>query len=204
MIELKHLRGLVADPARWLDPLNAACSEFGIESPGQLSMFLAQAAHESAQFTRPRENMNYRAERLPQIWPSRFPRREIALKYAHKPIELAQFVYGGRLANDRAPSLDGWIYRGGGIFQLTGKSNYQAAGVALGVDLAAHPEWISEPEISARAAGFFWQSKKLNRFADSGDLRGCTKAINGGFNGMVERRRFYDIARSNFGLEAQE
>jgi putative chitinase len=204
MIEPRHLVGLAADPTRWLDPLNASATEFGIDTPERLAMFLAQAAHESQQFTRPRENLNYRAERLPQVWPSRFPRAEIARKYAHKPIELACFVYGGRGGNRPAPALDGWLYRGGGIFGLTFLNNYRAAGAALGIDLVAHPERIIESEISARAAGWFWRVNKLNRFADAEDLRGCTKAINGALEGLANRRRLYDIARSNFELSAQE
>jgi len=204
MIELRHLRGLVADPSKWLDPLNAACLEFGIDTDERCAMFLAQAAHESAQFTRPRENLNYRAERIVQVWPSRFRTPASAKPFEHRSEALGNKAYAGRLGNGNEASGDGFRYRGGGIFQLTGKSNYRDAGIALGTDLVAHPEWIVEPEISARAACWFWRSKNLNRFADIGDLRGCTKAINGGFNGMADRRRLYDLARRNFGLEAQE
>ena len=204
MIEPRHLGGLVAKPEDWLDPLNAACSEFGIDTPERLAMFLAQAAHESQQFTRPRENLNYRAERIAQVWPKRFPTVASAKPFEHQSEKLGNRVYSGRLGNGNEASGDGFKYRGGGIFQLTGKANYRDAGIALGVDLVAHPERIIEPEISARAAGWFWRVNKLNRFADIGDLRGCTKAINGAFEGLANRRRLYDIARSNFGLSAQE
>lgn len=204
MIEPRHLRNLCADPARWLDPLNHSASEFGIDTPERLAMFLAQAAHESQQFTRPRENMDYRAERLPQVWPSRFRSPATAKKYAHRAVDLALFVYGGRGGNRPAPALDGWLYRGGGIFGLTFLNNYRAAGIALGIDLVAHPERIVEPEVSARAAAWFWQSKGLNRFADVEDLDGCTRAINGGMTGIIDRRRLYRIARKNFGLAEQE
>jgi putative chitinase len=87
---------------------------------------------------------------------------------------------------------------------LTGRALYSLAGKALGVDLEARPQDIALDLVACRAGGWFWRYKKVDRFADTGDLTGSRKAWNGGYIGLREVRVLYDIARSNFGLSAQE
>ena len=91
-----------------------------------------------AKLTPVRENMNYRATRIKQVWPS----RPESVQFAGKPIALANSVYGDRLGN-RPGTNDGWNYRGGGIDQLTGRANYLAIGIA------DNPESILKPEKAA-------------------------------------------------------
>lgn len=108
-----------------------------------LAYILATAHHETgARFAPVQENLNYSAKRLTQVWPSRFPTIAAATPYANNPRALANKVYGGRMGNT-GPD-DGWLYRGRGLVQITGKDNYAKYGLASdpdsasAVDTAAH------------------------------------------------------------------
>ena len=96
--------------------------------------FLAQVLHESGGLLRLVENLNYTAERLVEVWPSRFPTLEAAEPFAHNAHALANQVYGGRMGN--TDPEDGWRYLGRGLLQLTGRASYTKVGAALGIDLA--------------------------------------------------------------------
>jgi putative chitinase len=85
---------------------------------------------------------------------------------------------------------DGPRYRGRGIFQLTGYFNYLSMGKRIGIDLIKNPEKAAEPETATLIACLYWSDKKLNGFADAGDIKGCTKKINGGYNGLEERTTY--------------
>ena len=97
------------------------------ETPLRVAHFMAQVLHETGGLTIQFENLNYSAERLPKVWPSRFkPKGPLnPIDYAHNPEKLANEVYGGRMGNT-GPN-DGFTYRGRGLLQLTGKESYQGA-----------------------------------------------------------------------------
>jgi putative chitinase len=175
--------------------LDKAMSEFSINTPIRQAAFLAQAAHESNQLASLTENLNYSAPRLRQVWPTRFPSDEVAAAYANNPQKLASKVYADRMGNGSEASGDGWNYRGRGIFQLTGKDNYARCGAKLGIDLIEHPDLVAGPEIAARSAAWFWDRNGLNSFADTGDIVGMTKKINGGTLGLQERIALFGIAK---------
>ena len=177
-------------PPAWQVPVSAAETEFGIIGKMPRAMFRATIAHESDRFTRLQENLNYSAERLRAVWPRRFPALESAQDIAHQPERIANKVYADRMGN-LAPS-DGWKYRGRGLIQLTGRANYRACGVALGVDLLVDPDLLLRPEYAARSAGWFWQVHGCQPPAEAGDLESVTRKINGGLNGMLHRRLLYD------------
>lgn len=150
------------------------CEEFEIDTPRRLGMFLATIAEESGQLTRWRENLYYSPERLMQVWPSRFRTRSVAQHFARRPQELANYLYGGikgrELGNTTSPN-DGWLYRGGGPGQATGRKMYQAITDAIGkqldVDLVAYPERIEEAEIGIATTCWIWaKEKQLNEIAD--------------------------------------
>lgn len=82
---------------------------------------------------------------------------------------------------------DGRLFKGSGDIELTGRSNYQVAGAALGLDLINHPELVRTPEIGALVSLWFWLSHDCNQFADRDDMEGLTRRINGGFNGIEVR-----------------
>lgn len=162
-------------------------------SVAALPMFLAQLAHESALFERMVENLNYTSARqIRRTWPKRFANISAAVAFVRKPERLANFVYANRLGNGDAASGDGWKYRGRGLIQVTGKDNYRAAGEALGLPLLEEPELLEEPAHAADAAGWFWKQRDLNQFWDM--VTYCTRAINGGLNGLPDRIRLYELA----------
>lgn len=90
---------------------------------------------------------------------------------------------------------DGVRFRGRGLLQVTGRTNYAACGKALGLDLLAQPELLEQTVNACRSAGWFWQTKGLNSLADAGDQERVTRRINGGVNGLAERLALYQAAR---------
>lgn len=183
-----------ADADRWLEPLNAAMASWEINSPQRIAAFLAQIAHESAGLTRLEENLRYSAKRLCQVWPKRFPSLQVAAPYANNPEKLANRVYAGRLGNGDEASGDGWRYRGRGLIQLTGRSNYASCGKALDIDLDETPDVLAEPTTASLSAAWFWSSRGLNELADHApgddderDFTRITVIINGGKVGLAER-----------------
>jgi putative chitinase len=198
----------VKDPAKWLDAVVETCVEFEINTPQRIAGFLAQTSHESGGYTMLTENLNYRAATLAACWPNRFavlgadkkPIKEngklvptaVANSIAGRPELIANLVYSSRMGNGPAESGEGWLYRGRGLKQLTGKDNYTRCGAGLGVDLVSTPDKLLEPMYAARSAGWFWKTNKLSDYADRGDLEGMTKRINGGLIGYAERKAKYD------------
>lgn len=172
--------------------LYATAVKWGV-SVAALPMSLAQLAHESALFERAVENLNYTsAKQIRKTWPRRFANNSAAVAFVRKPERLANFVYANRLGNGDAASGDGWKYRGRGLIQVTGKDNYRDAGESLGLPLLEEPELLEEPVHAADAAGWFWKQRDLNQFWDM--VTYCTRAINGGLNGLPDRIRLYERA----------
>jgi putative chitinase len=175
---------------KWLDSLNATAERFDINTPDRIAGFLSQIAHESAGFSATRENLNYSAEALMRVWPSRFNAGNVA-EYARNPQKIANKAYCDRMGNGPESSDDGWKYRGKGLIQLTGKDNYQRFSDATGVDAVENPELLAEPELAALSAGWFWSTNGLNALADAKDVVGMTKRINGGTHGLDDRQAKY-------------
>lgn len=88
---------------------------------------------------------------------------------------------------------DGMKYKGQGLIQLTGRFNYAKVSKALGQDFITNPDLLSTPQYAVQSACWFWKENNLNRFAN--DIRKCTKAINGGYNGLEERKKFWEKAK---------
>jgi putative chitinase len=199
----------VKHPEQWIDAIVATCQEFEINTPQRVAGFLAQTSHESGGYTMLSENLNYRAATLAACWPNRFavlgpdkkPVKDakgkltptaVANSIAGKPELIANLVYSSRMGNGPAESGEGWLYRGRGLKQLTGKFNYEKCGQGLGVDLVGNPDLLLEPLYAARSAGWFWRSNALSAYADTGDIKGMTKKINGGYIGLEARQALYD------------
>lgn len=182
-------------PAAWADALAPAFQKYEIETPDRIASFLAQTGYESGQYNRIEENLNYStAARLTKVWPKRFPDEASAMPYVNNPQGLANLVYANRMGNGDAQSNDGFRYRGRGIIQLTGRSNYDSAGDAMGVNLLETPELLSDPRWAALSAGWYWQSRGLNELADDRthdddleDFARITQRINGGLVGLKDR-----------------
>jgi putative chitinase len=90
---------------------------------------------------------------------------------------------------------DGKRFKGRGLIQVTGRANYRACGMVLGLDLLATPGRLAEPELAVRSAGWFWATNELNRYADSDHFGSLTKRVNGGYNGLDDRIVLWLAAR---------
>lgn len=196
---MPNLRAARAE--EFLPHLVSAADEFDFASPVRLADFLAQAAHESGEFSRLVENLNYSAEGLLTTWPTRFT-RALAEEMQHQPRRIAEHVYGGRGGNGIEGSGDGYLFRGRGIFQTTLRANYREAGEVLGLPLETTPDLLLQPEHACRAAGAYWRGNKLSPLADAGNFRAETKAVNGGYAGLTQRRAYRARFRAALGLAA--
>lgn len=182
--------------AQWTEALNDAMEAFGIDTPERQAMFIAQVAHESDELRSMEENLNYSAKALQATWPSRFPSKALAEKYARKPKLIANKVYANRLGNGDTESGDGWRYRGRGPIQITGKDNYVALQKATGVDVVYNPDIVNgNCTVAALSAAWFFAVRgNCLPLADNKDVENCTKRINGGLNGLQNRKMYYDRA----------
>lgn len=183
---------------RFSAPLTAAMARWGIDTPLRQAAFLAQVSHESGRLTTLSENLNYSAQRLCAVWPSRFPSPASAQPFANNPQALANKVYGGRMGNT-APD-DGWRYRGRGLKQLTGKSNYTAYQQASGKPVLAQPDLLLEPDAASDSAAWFWHANGCNALADRQDWKALTARINGGTLGLAERVALTQRAMKTLGV----
>jgi putative chitinase len=198
MVNAEQLRQLKIDPAL-VDPFNETFQRFGIVTPAQQASWIGQCGHECGNFRIMEENLNYRAPTLLKLFPQT-PKRvwgftpESAAAYEKQPQKIANRIYGNRMGNRDEASGDGFRFRGSGFLQLTGMNNFYHAGQALGVDFIMQPELVRTPMYAAQTAGWFWQTHRLNQYADSGDILTMTKRINGGTIGLEDRKKHIEHA----------
>lgn len=107
--------------------------------------------------------------------------------------------YEGRADLGNTEPGDGVRFKGRGLIQITGRSNYAQCGAALDLDLITTPEILEQPVPACRSAAWFWHSRKLNELADAGDFRQITRRINGGYNGYADRLALYARAQAVLG-----
>jgi putative chitinase len=103
--------------------------------------------------------------------------------------------YEGRADLGNTMTGDGIRFRGRGLIQVTGRTNYKACGAALHLDLNLFPELLEQPMYAARSAAWFWKTHGLNELADVGDQVKITRRINGGTNGLAERLAYFELAK---------
>lgn len=178
----------------------------GITNEKRAAAFIGQIGIECDNFRVFSENLNYSAQRLVEVWPSRFrfarpgedPAMEIfddrkrnPLFYDYDPPKLANFVYGGRNGNREEKYGDGWRFRGRGPKQITFASNYlrltKHTFDILGVDFIMQPDMLLVPRNGMYGAAWFWGTNKLNKLADVGNIDRVTEIVNGGFNKLPQR-----------------
>lgn len=179
---------------QWHKALLDNFPKYEINTKLRVAAFLAQCAHESLDFTVLRENLNYRATSLVAVWPRRF-NAQTAPAYEKQPEKIANFVYASRMGNGDEKSGDGFKYRGRGLIQLTGRSNYTACSKAMYGDLRLvdNPDLVAtDPDAAIKSACWFWSKNNLNSFADASDITGLTKKINGGVVGIDARKAHYE------------
>lgn len=143
------------NPEVWAPAIATAWERFGFSTPLERAGFLGIIGNETGglQSVR-RENMNYSYSRAAQVWPGKAG-AIMADRCSKGPEAFANWIYAGIIGNGDEASGDGWRFRGGGIIQLTGRANFTAAGVGVGVNLTANPDAVTEPGISALVAAWF-------------------------------------------------
>jgi len=167
--ELLQIFPLAKSRADLYAPLiTSTMEEFKIDTGQRQAAWLAQVGHESGQ-----------------------------LRYTQ---EITDATHDGSQYENRADlgntsPGDGKLFIGRGLIQVTGRANYRACGMALGVDLLSFPTRLAEPALAVRSAGWFWNAKGLNRYADADEFGSLTKRINGGYNGLDDRIRLWIAAR---------
>jgi len=173
----------------------------GVTTPAGLAMYLGQMHTESGGFKVVSENLNYKVDTLMKLFSRAKTAGRPAVEQVVKggPPAIAEFLYGGRMGNDQPG--DGWKYRGRGPLQLTGKSNYSMASKALGIDLVSNPDLVTDPDIGAKTAAWYFSTRVNANALNSGDLTKVTKAINGGTIGLDHRGEAYKafLAKVNAG-----
>lgn len=153
--------------------IDSACDEFDISNAARVAAFIAQIAHESMELRSPREIWG------PTSW---------------------QAGYEGRKDLGNVNPGDGYKYRGRGLIQITGRDNYVRAGSALGIPCVEEPELLEAPPHASRSAAWFWKSRGLNELADEADFTAITRRINGGTNGLPQRMKYWQAAKSALGV----
>jgi len=188
---------------RWAEPLNVAMKRFGINTPVRASYFLAQLGHESLSLSRTEESLSYSRDRLLEVF-GKYVTPAEAAAFVRQPVKLGNHVYANRNGNGNEASGDGYLFRGRGPMQHTGRGNYRHIGGLIGQPLEEQPTLLIEPENGAMAAAAFWHDNRLNAYADQRDVLAVSRIINLGNvrsratpNGMADR-----TARTNRALAA--
>lgn len=153
----------------FLPYLNKYMQRYGINNRMRACHFLAQIAHESGE-----------------------------LRYTRELASGAEYDTGRKaqmLGNTPQKDGDGQRYKGRGLIQITGRSNYKQISKATGVDFEDHPEWLELPQWATMSACWWWDNRGLNRLADRDELTNITKRINGGTNGLQDRLKYLGRAK---------
>lgn len=169
----------------------------------QTAHFFGQVSHETAEFKLFSENLNYSADGLLKTFGKYFPTKVLAMSYARQPEKIANRVYANRMSNGDEKSGDGWLFKGRGALQLTGKANYQAFANYL-----KKPEILETPDIVATeyafdSALFFFERNKLWDICEGGvdeiTIFKLTRKINGGTHGLSSRitltKKYYNLLK---------
>jgi putative chitinase len=162
---------------------------YGINSPLLIAHVMAQISHECGAGHDVVENLSYSAERMTQVWPSRFPTVAGAEPFAHNPRALANKVYNGRMGN-AAGSDDGWNFRGRGGSQTTGREGYERVKKQTGLDVVANPDILIDPKHFLDCAVSDFVNCGCLPYAKADDVLNVTKHLNGGTIGLASRQQW--------------
>lgn len=149
---------------------------------------LGQASHESGGFKLTKENLNYSAETMCRVWPSRFKSVAEAAPYARNPKALADKVYSNRMGNGEG---EGHVWIGRGFLQLTGKDGYKAFASDMKLPQIMEDPSLVETDYAFETAMWFFDRNKLWDICDKGvdldQIKQITKRVNGGYTGLDHR-----------------
>ena len=178
----------------YLPHFNVFLLKYDINTPLRLAHFLAQVGHESTQLNVVTENLNYSYAGLLRVFGKYFNIRT-AILYARKPEKIANRVYANRMNNGDEASGDGWKFRGRGLIQCTGRSNYSRLAKFIDKSLEDTIAYLETPEGAVLSAVWYWHERKINAIADRDNLEAVTRAVNGGLNGLKDRRIYLQRAK---------
>jgi len=181
-----------ADADAWSSILLAPMQASGIVTPRRVAAFVGNCAIESWYFSRLSENLHYTtATRIRDVWDTHFATDAAALPYVNNPERLANHVYAGVDGNGDEASGDGWLFRGRGLLDLTGRANYAGFAASIGKTAEAIADWLATPQGAAQSACWFWATAwhgHLNTFADAWALDDVARAITGSRQAESARR----------------
>ena len=159
-----------------------------IQKP-QLAHFLGQTHEETGGFTVLSENINYSAEALINLFGTHFKDLAEAKTYERKPEQIANRIYANRMGNGNEVSGDGWLFRGRGCLQTTGKNNYSLFSKYIGKDCVANPDLLIT-EFPFESAIYYFNSNKLWNLCNvvnDDAIKKVTHAVNGGYINLDKR-----------------
>ena len=179
-----------------------------ITSINGIAMLVSQLAHESGYFKGLSENLNYSVEAL-----SHHPRANYFTEKQAKTLgyqrdsfgmtvqvsdqqAIANLYYGGRLGNRGILTDDGWLFRGAGLIQLTGRSNFTIFGGSIGMRAEEAAEYARTPEGAVVSAMWYWRNRGLLVPASRGDVSRCTEIVQGGSGGLASRIALFQSAKT--------
>ena len=203
----EHLAALIPGNKKvdfWYNAMCEILPKYGITTPRRVAHFISQCAHESNNFNSLEENLNYSEKSLLAVFGRYFgpaPKRNAA-EYARNPEKIANYVYqdefrSSKMGNTKAG--DGWLFRGRGLKQLTGRENYTNFGKSVNMTAEQAAEYVATEKGAIESAAWFWNNKKLNPIADTDDVTKMTKIINGGNIGLADRQARYSKAMHTLG-----
>ena len=204
----EHLAAMIPgnkNVSSWYKAMQEIFPKYEINTPNRIAGFIAQCAHESANFTALEENLNYKEETLLKVFSRYFGTgagKRDAKEYARNPEKIANYVYMDEFRKSKMGNVkegDGWRFRGRGLKQLTGRDNYTAFGKTVGMTAEEAAEYVATEKGAIESACWFWGAKKLNAIADSGDIVKMTKVINGGDIGLADRKERWEKALAILG-----
>jgi len=192
-MDISKLKGQIPDNV--YNEIPSVINKFQINTSIRLTHFLSQCAHESGGFKLIMENLNYSTKGLLTIFPKYFKDASLAETYNRKPEKIASRVYGNRMGNGDESTGDGWRYRGRGYIQLTGKGNYIEFDSFVEDDIIKNSDLVAT-KYPLLSAAWFFNKNGINIVSDRGAevevVKSVTKKVNGGFNGLQDRQKYFD------------
>ena len=187
-----------------LPHLSNLLPKYDINTPLRIAHFLAQIGQESSQMNILIENLNYSYLRLLKVFP-RYFNVKTAYEYARKPEKIANRVYNDKYRGPKSKlgntaEGDGWKFRGRGLKQCTGRSNYERFAKFIDKSLDDTIAYLETPEGAVLSAVWYWHERRINALADWDNLEAVTRAVNGGLNGLKDRRIYLQRAKAALGL----
>ena len=199
--KLQEKIGVTPDGSFGPATLKAAMAYYKM-TPERAAHFFGQTSHETGEFKLFSENLNYSADGLKKIFPKYFP-GNMADLYARNPEKIASRVYGNRMGNGDETTREGFLFRGRGALQTTGKDNYKQLSESLKKpEIMTNPDIVAE-EYAFESAIFFFEKNGLRSICDKGvnadTILALTKRVNGGTNGLDHRtvltNKYYEWAK---------